>query len=75
MPQLGLQHTMPTLQVDKPHVSLKGITGGLSHGLGSQRWPGRTQVPQLELQQSSPTLHVFAPHCTLSTNGDMPQTN
>jgi hypothetical protein len=51
MPQLGLQHTSPTLQVDLPHITLTGLWILLSHGVGSQLSPGATQTPQLGLQQ------------------------
>jgi hypothetical protein len=52
VPQLGLQHTSPTLQVDLPHIWLTGCWMRLSHGVGSQLWPGATQSPQLGLQQA-----------------------
>jgi len=75
MPQLGLQQTMPTLQVASPHVSLNGTLGGFEHGRVSHFAPGFAQMPQLALQHTSPTLHVFWPQLTLIASADMPHTN
>jgi len=75
MPQLGLQQTVPTLQVERPQDSLKGMIGGLSQMRVSHGAPGLVQMPQLALQQTSFTLQVFCPQETLIGAGDMPHTN
>jgi hypothetical protein len=75
MPQLGLQHTVPTLHVVIPQDSLVGYWIALSHVLVSQVSPGFVQVPQLALQHTSPVLHVFGPHGTLFSDRLMPHTN
>jgi hypothetical protein len=33
MPQLGLQHTLPTLHVARPQIGLNGYWIALSHGV------------------------------------------
>jgi hypothetical protein len=66
MPQLGLQHTSPTLQVCMPQDWLSGyVISPQQRFAASQGSPGRMQRPQLVLQQSSPTLHVLGPQATL----------
>jgi hypothetical protein len=75
MPQLGLQHTVPTLHVVMPQDSLVGYWIALSHVLVSQVSPGLVQVPQLALQHTSPVLHVFGPHGTLFSDTFIPHTN
>jgi hypothetical protein len=69
IPQLGLQHTRPTLQVIMPQLSLFGYVTGLRQVLvlGPQLSPGRMHCPQTGSQQSSPLLHVVGPQLGLST--------
>jgi hypothetical protein len=51
MPQLGLQHRSPTLQVLGPQGWLSG-TICMPHTVCEQRSPGAVHVPQLGLQQT-----------------------
>jgi hypothetical protein len=51
MPQLGLQQTLPTLQVFMPHGTLNATVGPL-HFFCEQVSPGLTQIPQLRLQHT-----------------------
>ena len=66
VPQLGLQHTSPTLQVFCPQRMLTGTVMRGVHGVVSQLSPADTQVPHVGLQQTSPLLHVFCPHAVLT---------
>jgi hypothetical protein len=75
MPQLGLQHTVPTLHVVIPQDSLVGYWIASSHTLVSHVAPGFVQVPQLALQHTSPVLQVFGPHGTLFNDKLIPHTN
>ena len=71
VPQLGLQHTSPTLHVFCPHIVLVATSAARkrgAHGVSSQLCPAATHVPQLALQHTSPTLHVFCPHIALTVS-------
>ena len=72
MPQLGLQHISPALQVFMPQV---GLTGRYmpSQGFFEQVPPAGTQMPQLGLQHTSETLHVLGPQGALTGNVGDPQ--
>jgi len=72
IPQLGLQHTWPALQVFMPQV---GLTGRYmpEHGSFEQVPPEGTQIPQLGLQQTSDTLQVLGPHRVLTGAWGAPQ--
>ena len=50
VPQLGLQQTLPELQVLSPQGVLKGYSMML-HCVCEQVPPGGVQMPQLKLQQ------------------------
>ena len=76
MPQLGLQHTYPTLHVTMPHATLCcGYSIGLMQPeLLSHSACVRAQMPHAALQQISPTLHVLKPHGWLASSEDIPHT-
>jgi hypothetical protein len=62
-PQLGLQHSSPTLHVLGPHETL-ATHGGTPQSALPQLSPGSVQMPQLALQHTCPTPHVIVPHAT-----------
>jgi len=66
VPQLALQHSMPTLHVLMPQVTLTGYSISFAQAVVSQGCPGRTHVPQLALQHTKPTLQVLMPHMALT---------
>ena len=76
IPQLGLQHTYPTLHVIMPQGALCcGYSMGLMQlGLLSHSACVCAQIPQSELQHISPTLQVLNPQGWLASTEDIPHT-
>jgi hypothetical protein len=60
MPQLGLQHTWPTLQVFLPQAVLVAM-GFTPQSRCEHLEPGGAHVPQLALQHTRPSPHVASP--------------